>query len=208
MRIRMDRGLRVFLPGMAVMGIAAVIRFRPSGEMLWQVVKPWLEAGLTVIGAVLLHEGGHFAAAWGVGAGMREVKLDLLGARMELDGLLSYGQEFFVAAAGPVASLLGGALAYPLWVVWGREGVGLFALVSLVLGGMNLLPIGTLDGGRMLTCAVSWLWGERAAHRALRVTTGMFAAALWMLAAYGLLRAGEMLSLFVFAVCLLLRGGR
>ena len=207
MRIRMDRGLRTFLPGMAVMGMVALMRLGAEGELLWQAVRPRLAAGLTVMGAILLHECGHLAAAWGIGAEVREIRLDLLGARLELKGFLSYGQELFVAAAGPFVSLLGGAWAYPLWAVRGREGAGLFVCASAVLGAVNLLPIGTLDGGRILACGVSWLWGEKAAHRVLQITTGLFAALVWAVAAYALLRAGEMLSLFVFALCLLLREG-
>lgn len=205
MRIRMDRSLGVFLPALGIMGGIAAVRLSADADTLWQMLRPQLKTALTVLGAILLHECGHLAAAWGVGVRVRGLRLDLLGARLELDGLLSYGQELFVAAAGPLASLLGAVLACPLWAARGWEDIGLFASVSMVLAGVNLLPIGTLDGGRMLSCAVASLWGEGTSRRVCRAATGALAVALWLLAAYALLRAGEMLSLFVFAVCLLLR---
>jgi hypothetical protein len=57
----------------------------------------------------------------------------------------------------------------------------------------------------MLFCLLAMLLGERAADVILRVTTGLALGGLWLLSVYALLRAGEALSLFVFALCLLLR---
>lgn len=56
---------------------------------------------------------------------------------------LNYRQEFLSALAGPVVSLLLG-LTLPLWPMFGGY--------SLCLGLFNLLPLGSLDGGRMLRC--------------------------------------------------------
>ena len=167
-------------------------------------IRPFRVLAL-VLGAAALHECGHWAAAWGVGARVRGLTLDLFGARMELEGFLSYGAEIFVAAGGPLAGFLGTALAYPLWRSGGSEAAGLFAVASGVLGAVNLLPVGTLDGGRMLACGAAWLWGESVARGLLRITTGLLLGALWMVAVYGLLRAGHMLSLFAFSLSLLTR---
>jgi len=207
MRIRMARGLGVFLVGMVLLGAVGLWRWGGDAKALWEYAAPRLADGGIVLGAALLHEVGHLVAAWGVGVRVRGIRLDLLGARMELGGLLSYGQELFIAAAGPLAGFLGAALAYPLWAKGGMEGAALFSSASAVLSTVNLLPVGTLDGGRMMTCAVSGLWGERAGRVASQITTMVFAVALWMVAAYALLRAGQMLSLFVFAACLLGRVG-
>ena len=127
--------------------------------------------------------------------------MDPFGARMELEGLLSYGREMAVAVGGPLASFLGAAWAYPLPC----GGAGIFFWANLALGVVNLLPVGTLDGGRILRCGVAWLWGERAAAGVLRVTTAVGLGSLWLISVYGLLRGGQLLSGFVFSLCLLLR---
>ena len=162
-----------------------------------------LRETLTVAIAALLHELGHAAAAWGWRVPIRRMRLDLFGARMELDGLTGYSAELAVAAGGPFVSLAASALAWPL----GRflEGAYLFSAVSLGLGLINLLPVRGMDGGRMLACSLSLLFGERVADVTLRVTTGLFLGGLWLLSVYCLLRLGETLTLFTFALCLLLR---
>lgn len=201
MRVRMGRCLGVFLLGLGVLGTVTMVRCGVDMKMLWETVRSWS----TVLLAAVIHECGHFLAAWGAGVQVRGMRLDLFGARMELEGLLSYGREFLVAAGGPIASLLAACLAYPLWAGYGWESAGLFMMASALLGCVNLLPVGTLDGGRMLSCGVAWMWGERAAHRIRQIFTGLFLGALWMLAVYALLRAGQMLSLFVFSLGLLVR---
>ena len=201
MRIRVGRGIWMLGIGVAVMKAVSAVRSGRGADELLAEVWPWL----VVMAAAGLHEAGHLIAAWGASARVRGLRVDLFGARMELSGLLSYGQEFFVAAGGPLVSLLCAAISYPLMNLWGWEGVGLFCGASLVLGLVNLLPIGTLDGGRMLHCGVAWFWGEAAATTVLKGTTAVCLGILWLLSVYGLLRAGQMLSLFVFSLCLLTR---
>lgn len=201
MRIRVSRGVWVLLAGGVVFEAVATLRAGETAGNLWRDLRPWL----TVAAAVVLHELGHIIAAWGSGVKIRGLRLDLFGARMELEGLLSYGQEFFVAAGGPLINLICVVGLFPLVKNYGGEAITLFWGASAVLGGVNLLPVGTLDGGRMLRSGAAWLWGDRVAVGLLRGTTLFFLGILWLLAVYGLIRAGQMLSLFVFSLCLLLR---
>lgn len=153
--------------------------------------------------AAILHELGHVAVAWGWSIPIRSLRLDLFGARMELEGLTGYAAELAVAAGGPLVSILGSALARPLGEV--LTGAYLFSSVSLGLGLLNLLPVRGLDGGRILSCALSLTAGERVADVTLRITTGLALGGLWLLSVYALLRVGEALTLFTFALCLLIR---
>jgi hypothetical protein len=57
----------------------------------------------------------------------------------------------------------------------------------------------------MLCCGLSLLLNERAAAVTLRFTTGLALGSLWLLSVYCLLRLGETLTLFTFALCLLIR---
>ena len=201
MKLGMSRGSVVFLIGVAMLGgIVAAMR-----DMRAEDIREWAGTWLTVLAAAGVHELGHAVAAWGAGVRIAGLKLDLFGARMELKGLLSYGQEILVAAGGPFFNLLCALGTYPLALDDGETGWGLFCGASLVLGGVNLLPAGTLDGGRMLRCGAAWLWGDRVATGVWRATTAIFLGGLWMAAVYGLLRAESMLSLFAFSLCLLLR---
>ena len=158
---------------------------------------------ITVVAAVL-HECGHLLAAKLLRIPPRALHLDLLGARIEVDGyLLSYGEEWVLCAAGPLVSLLAASAAAPLWSAF--EAARVFSCASLVLGLLNLLPIRTFDGGRMLECLLCRFGNERVAEWGLFLCSYLFLFLLWATAVYFLLRAGDGLSLLCFSISLFLR---
>ncbi|MFQ9410072.1 MAG: metalloprotease [Evtepia gabavorous] len=85
--------------------------------------------------------------------------------------MFSYGEECLVALAGPAASVL---LAIGA-ATWGRHFGGadayLLTGVSLALGVFNLLPIGPLDGGRILRAVASRWAGPDAGDRVCGLLT-------------------------------------
>lgn len=176
-------------------------------------------AALLLLGlAALIHELGHLAAAVACGVRITGMRLDLFGARLELPGLLSYRQELLVALGGPAANLLTAAVLFRAWITCGCPVCGAspslsgWALVlgvllpaSLGLCAVNLLPVATLDGGRILSCLLSLTLGADAARRVLRLLSLSLLTLLWLLSVYALLRAGQFLSLFVFSFSLLVR---
>ncbi len=203
MRIRVSGCVVVFAIAVAAAGVWRVWQ---GGIKLSEVVDG-VRDGLIMASAALLHEAGHAVAAWGCGRHIGCLRLDLFGARMKLEGVLSYRQELCVAAGGPIVNLLTAAMIYPLWQSrgGGTDGWFLALVASLGLGGLNLLPVRTMDGGRILACLLAPLCGDRLTEAILCMSTGLCLGALWLLAAYALLRVGTMLSLFVFCLCLLLR---
>ena len=168
------------------------------------VEREWL----VVLPAALLHEGGHFLAARLCGAETKGLRFDLLGARMEVGGLLSYGKEFTIACGGPLMNLLCAAALYKLQkqgLVGDSQAASLFLEASLGLGLLNLIPVGTMDGGRMLSAALSALCSPTVAAVCLKITTTLCLLMLWLLAAYALLRGSPVISLFIFVLILLFR---
>ena len=147
------------------------------------------------------HELGHLCVARLLKIPIRTLRLDLLGARMDTVGrLLSYGEEWLLCWAGPMFSLiLSGGLA-ALWSV--SSFARLLSCASLLLGVLNLLPIKSFDGGRMLAAAVSAAFGETAAEYVLRLTSFLFLFLLWAVSVFFLLKAGDGLSLFCFSMSL------
>lgn len=119
--------------------------FHPSA-ILWLSVLGYLHPRIVFpfVLSVLLHEMGHYLCLLSMGLPPRHVTFALAGAKMEIPPL-GYRQEFLCAASGPAVSLLLG-LFLPLWPMLGGY--------SLCLGGVNLLPLGNLDGGRMLRCVL------------------------------------------------------
>ena len=197
-KCKVSRGAVIFWLGGLVFGLR---EWRRGAEGLLDELFPVA----VVLGCIALHELGHLVMARWVGVGIRGLKIDLLGARLEMDGLIPYGREIAVALGGPMANLFSAAVVYPIWRGNGGGGLGLFVVASVLLAVVNLLPIGTLDGGRVLYCGTAKLWGEEVAGRIRGITTGLFLGGIWLFSVYGLLLSARFLSLFAFSFCLLLR---
>jgi Zn-dependent protease len=156
---------------------------------------------LAVILAAAVHECGHLLAARWLRLPIRVMRLDLLGARLELaGGLLSFSEEWLLCAAGPLFSLLLSVALSPLWKF--SELAVLISCASLLLGILNLLPIRAFDGGRMLDAFLSYRFGAAVSEHALRLTSLLSLFLIWCGAVYLLLRVGDGLSLLSFSMSL------
>ena len=201
MKMKVSPGAGLLAVGIVLLGAVEIWRGGWNRGEIPEQSLPWL----IIATAAMIHELGHVVAAASLGVGIRGMNLDLFGARLELGGLLSYGGECWIAAGGPLANFLSVALLCPIPLFRETGGGALFLGASLTLGCVNLLPLWTLDGGRILRSAVAWAAGDRIADRLLRWTTGICLGLLWLVAVYALLRKGQMLSLFAFSLCLLVR---
>ena len=199
--MKTKQGKRLKMSGTAwgILGCVAVgLLFGRDESLVWLCFLP----------AVLLHELGHLLMSWLCHAHIGGLKLDLLGARMTIDGMVSYKQEFLIALGGPLANFVTAMGTYGLWredVLQGKGWQSLFFVASMALGAFNLLPVGTMDGGRMLTALLSYFVNPIVAYVIIKVTTAVFLLCLWLISTYTLLVGGGMLSLFVFSMCLLFR---
>ena len=128
-----------------------------------------------------LHALRHLLVLLLLGVRVRRLSITAVGAEMEIDRSLSYGGEVLAALAGPLVNL---ALALTFCrFSWGW----VFAGLNLALCCFNLLPVGRLDGGRVLRCVLAWLLGPEAAWRAGWWLDRLLAGAL---AALGLVLVG------------------
>lgn len=111
---------------------------------------------LTVLSAVF-HELAHYAALGFCGAEVGQVRLTAFGAEMQVENemALSYGQEIFCAAAGPICNVIL-AVCCSCLSKYGELFL-LWAGIHVAQAAFNLLPFEMSDGGRMLRallCAV------------------------------------------------------
>lgn len=105
---------------------------------------------LTLV-ACLLHELGHYAVIYLFGNSVSRIRVTAIGAELTMTRTVGYLQEGIIALAGPGVNLLLAVLfSFP---EWGR----FFSGINLVLGCFNLMPVGSLDGGRTLRCTLSML---------------------------------------------------
>jgi Zn-dependent protease len=160
--------------------------------------------------SLILHELGHALVARRLGIEIAGIDLWLLGgiARMRQD-TRSPGQEFAVAGAGPLVSLLIAVVFAVLSVaVAGGDSVMdvarfstnvevtpalalciFLAEMNLWLFAFNLVPAFPLDGGRLARALVWKVTGDR--NRATRASARIGQGAGYLLIAFGLWRAAS-----------------
>jgi Zn-dependent protease/CBS domain-containing protein len=141
-----------------------------------------IAAAAAFLAALLAHEIAHALTARRFGLRVRRITLWLLGGVSELEGQFPHARaELAVAAAGPLTSIaatvvFGGlAVAAGAWDAGDLTVIALvwLALINMVLAGFNLLPGLPLDGGRMLSAAVWWVTGDRAAGQRVAGRSGV-----------------------------------
>lgn len=157
----------------------------------------------TVLCAVILstvfHEVGHILAAFLLKIKINCFSVDLLGARLDTERtLLSYTDEIILSASGPFINILS-VIAFhgtslPFFVH--------FTVSSLSLAILNLLPIETFDGGRILYCLTAKLSSSDKAAVLLRAMSFVFLFILWCVSVYFLIKNASSLSLFTFSLTL------
>ena len=121
---------------------------------------------LSLLIAVLVHEGAHALAARSLGIPVHRVVADFLGGHTAFASTgLTALRSAIIAASGPLANaLLGGAAWVGIEIVESPV-AGLVLLgvawVNLLLAAFNLLPGLPLDGGQLVEAAVWGVTGRR-----------------------------------------------
>jgi Zn-dependent protease len=136
---------RMHRTGWFLVLFCVILGVRMSG---WQL---GLSVGALLLASLLLHEVGHMITATFLGVPVREFGLRLGGAYNRRAYATRRRDEILIAASGPLMNLL---LVVPVIFV-PRLGPQL-ATCNLVLGVINLLPLPSSDGLRILRN----LWGS------------------------------------------------
>ncbi len=159
---------------------------------------------LSPVLAVVAHECGHVFAAGYMKEQLAELDVYPFGAAIRMARpLTDRPTEFFIALAGPAASLLAATVtAGIMHFIPQVEFLNAFVAYSLFLCGINLIPALPLDGGRMLKATLGLVFSEKTAMRAACVL-GMLCALL--LGAAGLVGWPDVnVSLIVMALFLMI----
>ena len=146
-----------------------------------------LLGGLLLFGSVLLHELGHSLIARRLRVPIEGIDLHLFGGVAKMAGPpRSPRDEMWIAVAGPVVSLLLGAIfsawlylqqtAAPSWVPW-------LAGANWMLGLFNLLPALPMDGGRVFR---AWLARRKGLTEGTRLAVRVNRFFALCMAVYGL----------------------
>ncbi|MXV62659.1 CBS domain-containing protein [Natronorubrum sp. JWXQ-INN-674] len=134
-------------------------------------------AAIGLFASVTLHELGHAWAAMRYDIEVESITLWILGGLASLTEMpKEWNREFWIAVAGPVTSLLVGAVCLAALFVVPESAtlvvfaLGLLAVMNVVLAIFNMLPAFPMDGGRVLRAVLarnrSYVSATRTAARA------------------------------------------
>ena len=145
--------------------------------------------------AAALHELGHLFMMRLFGVRVRGISLRLFDVLIEADSPRSLMADCFITLGGVMVNLLTAAIAIPFG--------GFFGFANLAMGCFNLLPVVSLDGGRLLTLALTRRMSPRAADIILRITSFVFILPVMAAGIFILLRSGYNYSLLMLSLYLL-----
>lgn len=164
------------------------------GASLSQAIG-WAAAALGVVtfmASILAHEFAHALTARRFDVGTESIQLWALGGVARLDREAPTAKaEGWIAAAGPLASVVLAVAGLGGWMLFGGLGanneyiglLGWLGVINAMLALFNLLPGAPLDGGRILK-AVRWSrHGDR--YRAAREAGQAGVVLGWLVAALG-----------------------
>ena len=179
----------------------------------------WIMGAFGAVGiffSIVAHEFSHSLIARRFGLLIRSITLFIFGGVAQMDEEPpSPRAEFFMALAGPLASI---ALGFFFWLVvlvggyqdWPAAVSGVFRYlrtINFILAGFNLLPAFPLDGGRLLRAGL-WKWKNdirRATRIASRIGSG-FGIALIGLGFISIIRGAFVGGMWWILIGFFLRG--
>ena len=144
--------------------------------------------------AAALHELGHLVMLRCFRVRVRGIDLRLFDVCIEADRPDTLRGDVCVTLGGPVMNLLLAALFSPVDLT--------FCCANLALGVFNLLPVMSLDGGRLLWLLLRRL-SEDAAGRVMKSVTFLIALPLMTAGIFVLLRSGYNYSLLIVSLYLM-----
>lgn len=176
---------------------------------------------IVYICAATIHEFGHIVATKVLGIKIKDISFDYSGLRISIDEhLTSYDAEIWLAASGPLSNLLAACLGMIFISQSNRElltvfeaarnfvdigspslmGVcGFFIIASCVQAIINLLPVKTFDGGRIIQCMLARVFDEKVSNTVLSITSGIFLFILWTVSLYLMLRISSGFGIYIFS---------
>ncbi|HUO31757.1 MAG TPA: site-2 protease family protein [Bryobacteraceae bacterium] len=171
-------------------------------------------AALGLFASIVVHEFSHSLVARAYGLPMKGITLFIFGGVAEMgDEPANAKTEFWMAIAGPIASILIGCVCYLAYragsAVWPTPVAGILrylAWINWILAAFNLVPAFPLDGGRVLRAAL-WHW-KRNMNSATRIASGiggLFGALLIVFAVWELLTGAFIMAMWYFLLGLFLR---
>ena len=128
--------------------------------------------------AVIIHEAGHLLTMRLLGTAPKEIVLVPASVRIVRDICAKPSYEAAVSVSGPLANISFFAAFYVIYLFVPKNVFIDFAVINLLIGAFNLLPVNGLDGGVLLKKICAVFLGETKAQIVVNVCALILAVLL------------------------------
>ncbi len=127
--------------------------------------------------AVVIHEAAHLLAMRLVGCAPKEIVLIPASIRIVRGIAVKNSHEIAISLSGPLANTVFFCIFYLCFILFSHNKLLDFAIINLLIGAFNLLPVKGLDGGIILRKICEIFMSEQKA----KLTVNFFALVLAIL---------------------------
>lgn len=121
--------------------------------------------------AVIMHEAGHLFGMWILECPPTRIRLIPASIQITAPITKRYKNDVIILILGPAVNFLLFGVLYLNYIMFKNETVLYYALINLLIGGFNSLPVKGLDGGSLLKILFSRLFNPQKAEIILNIIT-------------------------------------
>lgn len=121
--------------------------------------------------AVLVHETAHLITMYILGCAPKEIILIPASVQIVRKIEPKPKNEILISASGPLASMFFFTAFYVFYCIFHNENLLTFAVINLLYGLFNLLPVKNLDGGQILSVALKTKLPENRVNLIINIIT-------------------------------------
>lgn len=121
--------------------------------------------------AVIMHEAGHLFGMWILECPPKRIRLIPASIQITAPITKRYKNDVIILILGPAVNFLLFGVLYLNYIMFKNETVLYYALINLLIGGFNSLPVKGLDGGSLLKILFSRLFNPQKAEIILNIIT-------------------------------------
>lgn len=191
-----------------IFSVPVKISFLFPAAITFLMVTSMKEAALISFVSAFFHELGHLFVIKKLGGKIKNIEFGAFGGRITLMGEngLSLKGEMAAALAGPAVNFIFSTVLFICFLSTGNEKFFLPLAINLGMGFFNLLPISTLDGGRIFFALLHMHLSERTCDIILNTVSAIFLLIILFLGFLLIMRRGGNFSLLVTCSYLVIFG--
>ena len=159
---------------------------------------------LPTLFAVVIHEIGHLFCMWLKESTPKSIRLIPASVQITRSVTHRYNNDIAVALSGPTVNLILFCVLYIYYTAFKNQTVLYYALINLIVGCFNLLPVIGLDGGTALFSIIAQKKDVNRAMLTLKIITLSVGTAILLLAVSLTLRGNINISVYIISIYLIL----